>query len=155
MPFDYYHNNFKNYPLDEVYWVDRNLASVFHASKQPGNTSLPTAMRTNLPKLRDIAIYDKAAQPTDEGNPCGGPSNGDCGQLCFAFPRDNNVRMRCDCAIGKLASDQKSCKNVDEYLVFATRTEIRWVLVIVNSLFCSSQQNSKTEFCASPGRNIF
>ncbi|KAL7294867.1 hypothetical protein TKK_0011791 [Trichogramma kaykai] len=110
---------------NDVYWVDRNLASVFYASKQPGNITLPTPLRTNLPKLRDIAIFDKSAQPQDDSNPCGRPANGDCGQLCFAFPRDNNVQMRCDCAIGKLASDQKSCENVDEYLVFATRTEIR------------------------------
>ena len=111
--------------LGDVYWVDRNLASVFRASKMPGNMSLPTAMRTNLPKLRDIAIYDKSAQPQDESNPCGRGTNGDCSQLCFAFPRDNPVQMRCDCAIGKLSTDQKSCENVDEYLVFATRTEIR------------------------------
>ena len=105
--------------------MDRNLASVFRASKLPGNNSLPTAVRTNLPKLRDIAIYDKSAQPQDDSNPCGKPANGDCSQLCFAFPRDNNVQMKCDCAVGKLASDQKSCENVGEYLVFATRTEIR------------------------------
>lgn len=86
---------------------------------------MPIAMRTNLPKLRDIAIYDRSAQPSDDSNPCAGPSNGDCGQLCFAFPRDNSIQVKCDCAVGKLSNDRKSCENVDEYLVFATRTEIR------------------------------
>lgn len=104
--------------------MDRNLAAVLYANKLPGNMSLPETLRINLPKLRDIAIYDKSAQPQDDSNPCA-RSNGDCNQLCFAFPRDNSVQMKCDCAVGKLSNDHKSCETVDEYLVFATRTEIR------------------------------
>ncbi|CAA9998006.1 unnamed protein product [Nesidiocoris tenuis] len=56
--------------LGNVYWVDRNLMTVFKASKLPGNTSLPTQVRTSLQRLRDIAIYDATNQPLDESNPC-------------------------------------------------------------------------------------
>lgn len=53
-----------------VYWVDRNLQTVFKASKLPGNTSQPIPVRTSLQKLRDIAIYDVNNQPADDANPC-------------------------------------------------------------------------------------
>lgn len=54
----------------DVYWVDRNLNSVLKASKLPGNSSLHITFRTNLPRLRDIAIYDSVNQPSDDQNPC-------------------------------------------------------------------------------------
>lgn len=54
----------------DVYWVDRNLQSVFKASKFPGNTSQPIAIRTNLQKLRDIAIFDILNQPDEDYNSC-------------------------------------------------------------------------------------
>ncbi|KAF7277469.1 hypothetical protein GWI33_007186, partial [Rhynchophorus ferrugineus] len=70
----------------DVYWVDRNLRALFKASKLPGNTSVPTRVRTNLDKLRDIAIFDITNQPTDDTNPCRKYGNGNCEQLCFSFP---------------------------------------------------------------------
>lgn len=54
----------------DVYWVDRNLQSVFKASKLIGNSSQPIAVRTNLQKLRDIAIFDILNQPDEDYNPC-------------------------------------------------------------------------------------
>lgn len=113
--------------MGDVYWVDRNLATVFKASKLPGNTSLPTRVRTNLQKLRDIAIFDVTNQPPDDTNPCLRLGNGGCEQLCFSFPQDSKVSYKCDCATGQLASNGRKCENVEEYLVFATRTEIRAV----------------------------
>lgn len=56
--------------MSDVYWVDRNLQTVYKASKLPGNTDPPTAVRTGLSKLRDIVIYDVANQPPDDSNPC-------------------------------------------------------------------------------------
>ncbi|XP_075228245.1 uncharacterized protein LOC142328414 isoform X2 [Lycorma delicatula] len=54
----------------EVYWVDRNLQTVFKASKIiEENATLPTQVRSGLQRLRDIAIYDISNQPTDENNP--------------------------------------------------------------------------------------
>jgi len=85
--------------LTDVYWVDRNLMTVFKASKVPGNTSSPTQIRTNLEKLRDIAIFDLNNQPADDNmNPCKRLGNGGCSQLCFSYPANesqypNNVRI--------------------------------------------------------------
>ncbi|XP_023703710.1 low-density lipoprotein receptor-related protein 2 [Cryptotermes secundus] len=118
----------------DVYWVDRNLASVFKASKLAGNTSLPTSVRTNLPRLRDIAIFDVANQPMDEHNPCLRLGNGGCDQLCFSFPLEpatiEKTQYRCACATGELTvtlsgGDGRKCDSVSEFLVFSTRTEIR------------------------------
>lgn len=113
--------------MGEVYWVDRNLQTIFKASKLPGNTTYPSTVRTNLQKLRDIAIFDVINQPTDDTNPC--KRFAGCEQLCFSFPQDlepgNRINYKCDCATGEIASDGKHCKFVDEYLVFSTRTEIR------------------------------
>lgn len=53
-----------------MYWVDRNLNTVYKASKLPGNVTQATKVRTNLPRLRDVAIYDSINQPGDEQNPC-------------------------------------------------------------------------------------
>lgn len=120
----------------DVYWVDRNLASVFKASKLAGNTSLPSSLRTNLPRLRDIAIFDVANQPLDEQNPCSRLGNGGCDQLCFSFPLDSNRAGKpdhsCACATGELTNtssggDGRKCDSVTEFLVFSTRTEIRSV----------------------------
>ncbi|XP_065212523.1 low-density lipoprotein receptor-related protein 2 isoform X2 [Planococcus citri] len=114
----------------DVYWVDRNLNTVYKASKLPGNTSVPTTFRTNLPRLRDIAIYDSINQPTDDQNPCSRLGNGGCEQLCFSFPVDpvNKFKFKCDCSTGVIAAGSSSkCDTLSEYLVFATRTEIRSV----------------------------
>ncbi|XP_060535234.1 low-density lipoprotein receptor-related protein 2 [Cylas formicarius] len=116
----------------DVYWVDRNLRAVFKASKVPGNVSVPTRVRTNLEKLRDIAIFDVTTQPADESNPCGRFGNGGCEQLCFAYPAEvvtsnKKPAYACGCATGNVSSDGRKCESVNEYLVFSTRTEVRAV----------------------------
>ncbi|KAI5632398.1 low-density lipoprotein receptor domain class A domain-containing protein [Phthorimaea operculella] len=112
-----------------VYWVDRNLQTIYKASKLPGNTSLPEKVRTNLPKLRDIVIFDVNNQPTDESNPCRKLGNGGCDQLCYSYPPESNKghTYKCDCATGQVSLfNPKKCDvQFDEYLVFTTRTEIR------------------------------
>lgn len=119
--------------LSDVYWVDRNLMTVFKASKLPGNsTVLPEKVRTNLQKLRDIVIYDVTNQPNDDTNPCLRLGNGGCDQLCFSFPLESvastgRLNFKCDCAVGKLASDGRKCETENEYVVFSTRTEIRGI----------------------------
>ncbi|KAF0767414.1 low-density lipoprotein receptor-related protein 2, partial [Aphis craccivora] len=115
--------------LSDMYWVDRNLKTVFKASKLPGNNSMPIPIRTGLPRLRDIAIFDVNTQPPDESNSCSRFGNGGCDQLCFSFPPSysiNKFLFRCDCATGVIAAGTGTkCDTVSEYLVFATRTEIR------------------------------
>ncbi|XP_044762088.1 low-density lipoprotein receptor-related protein 2 [Coccinella septempunctata] len=111
----------------DVYWVDRNLQTIFKAPKVANTVGLPTMLRTNLPKLRDIVIFDASNQPDDEMNMCK-ESNGGCEQLCFSFNTEENpYSYRCDCATGQpdINNQNKTCTFVDEYLVFSTRTEIR------------------------------
>lgn len=113
----------------DVYWVDRNLRSIFKASKLPGNTTLPTRIRSNLDKLRDISIFDITNQPSDETNPCRKFGNGGCEQLCFSFPQDiaqgQRPSFKCDCATGNISSNGRTCEFENEYIIFSTRTEIR------------------------------
>lgn len=115
--------------LSHIYWVDRNLLSIFRASKLPDDNSVPERVRTNIQKLRDIAIYDISNQPSDSTNDCSKLGNGGCQQLCFSFPPDAQLQKsyRCDCVTGKLSDDGKKCENIDEYVIYATRTEIRAV----------------------------
>ena len=61
------------------------------ASKLPNDSSLPKTLRTNLNLLRDIAIYDEVNQPQDNTNPCFKLGNGQCEQLCFSFPQNQNL----------------------------------------------------------------
>lgn len=49
---------------NSLYWIDRNLATIFKASKYPGNTTRPEQFKTNMANLRDIAIFDIGNQPS-------------------------------------------------------------------------------------------
>ncbi|KAL0271000.1 UNVERIFIED_CONTAM: hypothetical protein PYX00_008246 [Menopon gallinae] len=118
--------------LGDVYWVDRNLESVYKASKLATNNSRPVAIRTNLQKLRDIAIFDLSNQPDDDTNPCKRLGNGGCSQLCFSYPSNGTFtpgpNFKCECATGSVSpEDRRKCTSYGEYLLFSTRTEIRGI----------------------------
>ena len=51
---------------EDVYWVDRNLESIFKASKVPNQVAKPETIQSGLEKLRDIAIVDISNQPQVE-----------------------------------------------------------------------------------------
>ena len=111
---------------DHVYWIDRNINTIFKASKHPGNISPPERFKTNLDSLRDIAIFDANNQPTKVENQCTRLGNGGCEQLCFSFPPKTDTRLKsCACATGVLGKDLRTCSDPDQYLIFLTRTEIR------------------------------
>lgn len=113
----------------QVFWVDRNLRTIFSASKHPENgTKKIEPFRSNLDTLRDIVIYDIKNQPQNY-TPCSRQSSPMCEQLCFAKPEKNesNSDFTCACASGVLDKDKKRCISVKEYLVFTTRREIRSV----------------------------
>ena len=117
--------------FDNLYWLDRNLDTVFKSQKDSANILTQAfKIRTDLKKLRDIAVFDEFNQPEDSNNPCNEYTSnyGECKQLCFSSSAlYNRAQHRCDCAVGVLSPDKSSCKNFEEFLVFATRTEIRSV----------------------------
>lgn len=55
------HNNY-------VYWIDRNLQTIFRASKYAENHTQPERFKSNMGSLRDIAIYDISNQPSKVSN---------------------------------------------------------------------------------------
>lgn len=63
---------YKNYPnpmgvavyQSKVYWVDRNLRSIFRADKNPTNDTKVESMRADMDTLRDIVIFDEKNQPS-------------------------------------------------------------------------------------------
>ena len=48
---------------DKVYWVDRNLQSLFRASKYADNATDPEKLLANLETVRDVAIFAQSNQP--------------------------------------------------------------------------------------------
>lgn len=105
---------------DKVYWVDRNLGGVFQAPKYQNN-SKPTSIRSNLPSLRDIQIFDINTQPEPHQNPC---KLTVCEQLCFPLPSSAGISdYVCDCVSGQRQGTK--CVELEEYVVFATRSDIR------------------------------
>ncbi|XP_076061029.1 low-density lipoprotein receptor-related protein megalin isoform X2 [Oratosquilla oratoria] len=110
---------------DKLYWVDRNLGTIFRASKHSGSETPPERFKTGLESLRDIAIYDVTNQPVKKAEtPCSQLGNGGCEQLCFSFPTGVTPHYRCACATGVL-SEKRKCIASKEYIVFTTRTEVR------------------------------
>lgn len=120
---------------DTMYWVDRNLRTIFKSSKFAETNSSKTktydSFKSNIDTLRDIVIFDKANQPV-VSSPCSKSSdsnNNQCEQLCFAMPEEavGIPNFKCACSSGVLAKNGKSCSDVSEYLIFTTRKEIRSV----------------------------
>ena len=123
----------------QIYWVDRNLRSIFRGSKAPADGGTTDKemhpFKSNLDTLRDIVIFDAQNQPPGE-SPCSRLNDRMCQQLCFALPASSSSSSsgsstpdyRCSCSSGVLdPKDNKTCKQLDEYLVFTTRKEIRTV----------------------------
>ncbi|XP_006902182.1 PREDICTED: low-density lipoprotein receptor-related protein 2 [Elephantulus edwardii] len=112
---------------NSIIWVDRNLKKILRASKEPGNTELPTVIRDNLNWLRDVTVFDQHKQPRSpaevNNNPCM-ERNGECSHLCFALP--GLQTPKCDCAFGTVQSDGKSCAlSTENYLIVALENSLR------------------------------
>lgn len=117
---------------EDLYWVDRNHKMVFKGSKYnkfDNITSAPIPVKSDIEKLRDIVMYNLGNQPQGI-SPCSkiqpsgaGEGRNKCDQLCFAIPGEE--RERCECALGKLDTNGRSCIQPEEYLLITTRREIR------------------------------
>lgn len=106
-----------------VYWADRNLRTIYKASKfQTNTTGPPEPVKSDLNMLRDIVVFDSSNQPP-ASSPC---STRPCDQLCFSMPESyNGTKWKCGCASGELAADGRKCDMSKVFLVFTTRREIR------------------------------
>ena len=124
---------------DNVYWVDRNLQSIFMASKVPGQVAQPDTFHSGLESLRDIEIVDISNQPRGSTG-CSRNGNGGCQQLCFASP-DRDMDYTCACASGVLDTDGRRCKVAEEYIVYSTRSEIRSQIIPVDTNDTSRTQS--------------
>ncbi|KAK7113108.1 hypothetical protein V1264_012457 [Littorina saxatilis] len=116
-----------------VFWIDRNTKDVYRASKS-SLTNAPFPLKSNLPLLTDIAVFDNDAQPKSD-SPCAS-NNGGCAQLCFAMPNPNNTTPdvpKCGCSSGTLSTDQKTCQAPSDFLLFAAETEIQSLSLDPNS----------------------
>lgn len=125
---------------DDLFWVDRNLKTVFKGSKlnrldrNRNSSSLlpPETVKSDIEKLRDVVMYDSRNQPLSL-SPCSpvksstsilpSANRNRCDQLCFAMPNDD--KEKCECALGKLDGDGRTCIQPEEYLLITTRREIR------------------------------
>ena len=73
---------------------------------------------------------------------CSRNGNGGCQQLCFALPTGDND-YKCDCAFGVLKDGSRECHISDEYIVYATRTEIRSQIIPIDG---ANQQQTQMPF---------
>ncbi|XP_028967382.1 low-density lipoprotein receptor-related protein 2 [Galendromus occidentalis] len=106
---------------DWVFWADRNLRSIFKIRKSETNGTVYT-VKSDLNMLRDVMVYYNTGQ-IQADSPC---NSAGCDQLCFPLPMNINGRdFRCACASGELDANGRSCSSVKQYIVFATRKEIR------------------------------
>ncbi|XP_064646226.1 low-density lipoprotein receptor-related protein 2-like [Lineus longissimus] len=114
----------------DIYWADFNLQMVQKiarpSSRKRRHVTRRSAdevkiIRRSLEDLSSLFVFDKQAQPTGD-NGCT-DNNGGCAQICFPMP--NKAPPICDCAIGELKDDGKSCGDIENFLIFAMKTEIR------------------------------
>ncbi|GAB6028318.1 hypothetical protein CHUAL_002491 [Chamberlinius hualienensis] len=114
---------------DYVYWVDRNVRTLSRIAKDAGNSTKaqPERFKADLDNLRDVTIFDSSVQPI-AASPCT-ISGQECSQLCFAMPEGvaGTLQRRCRCSTGFLSSDFRSCEDLREFMLLATRTEIRHI----------------------------
>lgn len=108
---------------NHVYWTDWRTNSVLRANKFNG-TDIAVIQRTQTQPF-GIQILHSSRQPTDgESNPCG-DDNGGCSHLCLLSV---DKSYKCDCPhIMRLSTDNRTCIQNEQILLFAMATEIRGV----------------------------
>jgi low density lipoprotein-related protein 2 len=101
-----------------VFWGDKNLGSVYRVKIDSGQQQAADLVKTGLANLKSIKYFDEQVK-VDSGSQGG---CAECEQLCYPM-KNKDV---CDCATGRLLNNK--CVGLEEFLVFSTRTEIRWGL---------------------------
>ncbi|XP_048772894.2 low-density lipoprotein receptor-related protein 1-like isoform X3 [Ostrea edulis] len=104
-----------------VYWTDWGINALVSANKFDGS-NVTIIKRTNTQPF-DIQVYHPKRQMSSS-NPCA-ENNGNCSHLCLI---SYNNTVGCVCPhLMELASDGKTCKPDQSFLVFVRRNEIRGV----------------------------
>ncbi|XP_037297388.1 LOW QUALITY PROTEIN: low-density lipoprotein receptor-related protein 6-like [Manduca sexta] len=108
---------------DSVFWGDWNTGIVESAKKRDG--SQRRAVHAGLDYLSDLKVFGGAGASAAGSNQCGA-DNGGCAHLCLAAPAD----YRCACpAHYRLARDNVSCTEPEEFLLFAQKNAVGRILV--------------------------
>jgi len=105
---------------NSFFYADSNLNSIFNKNSTGGNAKR-SLLKSNMKDLVAVGYYSPENSPRVQDNQCSTLNL--CAQLCFA----DSSGSHCDCADGKMVGYK--CQAFDEFLVFATRTEIRSVLI--------------------------
>ncbi|EDO49499.1 predicted protein, partial [Nematostella vectensis] len=103
---------------NELFFSDWVRHAIISINKFTGNGT--TKLVSNLEVPMGLQILHPSRQPAMP-NPCS-PSNCGCQQLCLVTVESG---CTCRCQTGyQLAPDQKSCVEIDTFLLYARRTEI-------------------------------
>ncbi|XP_031616659.1 prolow-density lipoprotein receptor-related protein 1 isoform X3 [Contarinia nasturtii] len=109
---------FENY----VYWTDWRTSSVMRANKWNGS-DVTTVDRTASQPF-GIQILHSSRQPREGSSPCAN-KNGGCSHLCLL---SISKTMKCECPhVMQLSSDNKTCIQNEEVLLFLVGSEIRGI----------------------------
>lgn len=109
---------FENY----VYWTDWRTNSVMRANKWNG-TDVTSIDRTSSQPF-GIQILHSSRQPCEGPNPCA-ENNGGCSHLCLL---SISKTYKCECPhVMQLSSDNKTCIQNEEVLLFLVGSEIRGI----------------------------
>lgn len=107
---------------DRVFWTDWDGQNIQSADKVHGDQR--AVVRSGLDNLMDIHVFHRGRQPV--------PSlchshNGGCSHLCLLAPLPGG--HRCSCPIGiNLMADGRTCtEGMQNFLIFARRTDLRKV----------------------------
>lgn len=119
---------------NRVYWTDSTRQGILKVDSYNSSANVETIYRDRaIPKEpRAIKAYHALRQPSTV-SPCG-TNNGGCQHMCVITRNGDNssfqLGFRCVCNIGyQLASNQKSCQKVEDFLLYSQQKFVRGVLL--------------------------
>ncbi|XP_066998103.2 low-density lipoprotein receptor-related protein 2 [Anabrus simplex] len=112
---------------NNIYWSDGTKQGIMSVNKFEGANSIQAIYRNrDVREPRAVKAVHKLIQ-LRVFNPCGN-NNGGCQHMCIvtAADRPGNLAYRCACHIGwQLASDQRNCNLVTEFLMYSQQRFIK------------------------------
>lgn len=106
-----------------LYYSDWTKHGILRVEKSAQGKPSTTIVKSNLTRPMDLHVYHISRQPFAE-NPCA-VKNGGCEQLCVISGKNESS---CLCQYGhRLQADNRSCSNLDSFLLFARSAELRGI----------------------------